>query len=108
MNNGNGLALDLFVGGYETPSFAANGFLAYDDFLELGVRLGLPPSRVRRLLADVVGYEAAILALLEKSFIPPARRDQYATNTRPSWPAVGSGYATRWPARVSRWPGFCV
>ena len=77
-NDGNGLALDLFADDYETPSFAANGFLAFDDFLELGIRLGLPPSRVRRLLADVMGHEPAIEALLEKSFLAPELRARYA------------------------------
>ena len=78
VNDGSGLALDLFADGFETPRFQANAYLAYDDFYELGVRLGLPPSRVRRLLADVVGHEAAIQALLEKSFLPANLRQQYA------------------------------
>ena len=76
--DGNGLALDLFADDHETPSFAANAFLAHDDFLELGLRLGLPRSRVRRLLADIVGHEAATEALLEKSFLSPELRDRYA------------------------------
>ena len=42
--------------------------------MKLGIRLGLPPSRVRRLLADIVGHEAATQALLEKSFLPPDLR----------------------------------
>ena len=80
VQDGNGLALDLLANGYETPSFIANGYLAYDDFLEFGTRLGLPPSRVRRLLADVVGHEAAIALLLEKSFLPAELRQQYAAS----------------------------
>ncbi|GAA3984230.1 HipA domain-containing protein [Hymenobacter antarcticus] len=78
VSDGNGLALDLFADGYETASFAANGFLAYDDFLELGIRIGLPPSRVRRLLADIVSHEPAIENLLEKSLLPAELREQYA------------------------------
>lgn len=78
VQDGNGLALDLLANDDETPSYAANGFLAFDDFLELGIRLGLPPSRARRLLADIVGHEAAIQALLEKSFLPPELRTRYA------------------------------
>ncbi len=78
VQDGNGLALDLFADDYETASFAANGFLAFDDFLELGIRLGLPPSRVRRLLADITGHEAAIQKLLDKSFLAPELRARYA------------------------------
>lgn len=80
VNDGNGLALDLFADDYETPSFAANAFLAYDDFLELGIRIGLPPSRVRRLLAEITGHEAAIEKLLARSFLPPDMQQAYAAS----------------------------
>jgi serine/threonine-protein kinase HipA len=79
LNDGNGLALDLFAE-YETASFIANAFLAYDDFLEFGIRIGLPPTRVRRLLANIVGHEAAIEKLLAHSFLPPAMQVQYAAS----------------------------
>lgn len=78
VQDGNGLALELFADNYETPSFAANGFLAFDDFLELGIRIGLPPSRVRRLLADIVSHEAAVQQLLDCSRLPPELRARYA------------------------------
>lgn len=78
VNDGNGLALDLFADDYETPSFLANAFLAYDDFLELGRRLGLPLSRVRRLLADIVGHEVKIQSLIDRSFLPEELKTRYA------------------------------
>lgn len=77
---GNNLALDLFADGYETPSFAANAFLAHDDFLELGTRIGLPPSRVRRVLADMAGHEAATEKLLARSFLSAELQAQYAAS----------------------------
>lgn len=80
VNDGNALALDLFADGFETPSFAANAYLAYDDFLELGRRLGLPLSRVRRLLADVAGHEAATEQLLARSCLSAEMREQYAAS----------------------------
>ena len=78
VSDGNGLALDLFADNYETPSFQANAFLAYDDFLEFGRRIGLPPSRVKRLLADVVSHEAAIQQLIDRSFLPVEQKERYA------------------------------
>ena len=78
VNDTNNLALDLFADGYETPSFVANAFLAHDDFAELGRRLGLPPTRVRRLLAEAAGHEAATAALLARSALPQAQRERYA------------------------------
>ncbi|RZK15163.1 MAG: type II toxin-antitoxin system HipA family toxin [Hymenobacter sp.] len=80
VDDGNGLALDLFADDHETPSFAANGYLAYDDFLELGRRIGLPPSRVRRVLADVAGHEAATATLLGRSFLSAEMQARYAAS----------------------------
>ncbi|AMR27932.1 hypothetical protein A0257_13090 [Hymenobacter psoromatis] len=80
VNDGNGLALDLFADDYETPSFVANAFLACDDFLEFGRRIGLPPSRVRRVLADMAGHEDATDKLLRRSFLTPAMQDAYAAS----------------------------
>ncbi|WP_165768286.1 type II toxin-antitoxin system HipA family toxin [Hymenobacter amundsenii] len=78
VNDGNGLALDLFADEYETQNFRDNAFLAYPDFLELGHRLGLPLSRVRRLLADMVGHETQVQALIDRSFLPPELKVRYA------------------------------
>lgn len=79
-NDGNGLTLGLFADDYETPSFEANAYLAYDDFKELGRRLGLPASRVQRLLVDIAGHETATEQLLARSFLPAEQREQYAAS----------------------------
>ena len=76
----NNLALELFADDYETPSFGANTYLAHPDFAELGRRLGLPPSRVARLLREVVGHEAATAQLLARSALPTMQQDQYAAS----------------------------
>ena len=55
-------------------------YLAHDDFLGFGLRLGLPPSRVRRLLIDVVGHKAAVEQVLRKSFLSTEMRDRYAAS----------------------------
>lgn len=78
VNDGNGLALDLFADDFATPSFQANAYLAYDDFLEFGQRIGLPTSRVRKLLADIVSHEAQIQQLIDRSFLPPDMQLRYA------------------------------
>lgn len=78
VQDGNNLALDLFADGYETPSFTANAFLAYDDFQEFGRRIGLPLSRVNKLLTDIVGHEAQIQQLINRSFLPPELKVRYA------------------------------
>ena len=104
VQDGNGRTLDLLTADDETPSHAANGFLAGDNFPELDTRTGLPPSRMRRVLADTTGHEAAIQTLLKNPFsrrsCPPA--------TPTPWPVAGSACATRWPGRLSRFIRICV
>ena len=78
VQDGNGRALDFLANDDETLSHAANGFLACDDFPEPGTRAGLPPNRVRRMLADTAGHKTAIQTLLKKSFLPPKLRARYA------------------------------
>ena len=74
----NGLAMDLFMDDFETPSFVANAFLAYDDFVEFGRRLDLPLRQVKKHLQDIVGHEAAVQQLLDRSLLSPALRARYA------------------------------
>ena len=95
VQDGNNLALELLAGDYETPSFVANAFLAYDDFRELGHRLGLPPSRVRRVLADMAGHEAATDQLLARSWLSAAMQQQYATRLAERRQALRYSLASR-------------
>lgn len=62
----------------DPPSFNALGYYSYDDFLAFGQRIGLPTSRVRKLLADIVGHEAQIQQLIDRSFLPEDLRARYA------------------------------
>lgn len=62
----------------DPPAFNALGFYSYPDFLELGRRLGLPLSRVRKLLLDIVGHEAQVQQLIDRSFLPAELKVQYA------------------------------
>lgn len=66
----------------DPPAFIALGYYTHDDFLELGRRLGLPPSRVRKLLADIVGHEEKIQALIDRSFLPDDLKVSYAAIVR--------------------------
>lgn len=77
-NDGNGLAMGLFSDDFETPSFVANAFLAYDDFAEFGRRLGLPPRQAQKHLLNIVSHEAAAQLLLDRSLLPPELRARYA------------------------------
>jgi serine/threonine-protein kinase HipA len=71
------LALDLFEGDYETPSYKVNGYFARDDFLEFGRRLGIPPNRVTRFINELAGREGAMAALMDQSFLSDPLKSQY-------------------------------
>ncbi len=69
--------LDLFEEGFQTESYAANGFYAYDDFYALGIRLGILESRVVRFIQEFTLVPPALEKLLNQSFLSPEARQNY-------------------------------
>jgi serine/threonine-protein kinase HipA len=69
-------ALELFEE-YETASFEANGFYAYNDFLAFGERLGLSKKMLENILKIFMGYEKKVLEMLENSFLTQEAKDRY-------------------------------
>lgn len=60
-------ALELFEDGFETESFKANAFYAYDDFVVFAQRLGLVEIRYKRILERFVSAQDAVFSLVERS-----------------------------------------
>jgi len=69
-------ALELFEE-YETKSFEANGFYAYDDFMVFGEKLGLSKKMVESIIKTFMGYEPKVLALLKSSFLSLEAQERY-------------------------------
>lgn len=69
----------LFSDDYETESFQANGFYAYDDFYELGIKVGIPEKVVARVLADFSSEkkEAQALNMIERSYLSTEMKEKY-------------------------------
>lgn len=63
-------ALDLFKGDFQTPSFEANAYYAFDDFLELAKILDLKELRYRRILDEMTSKTDQIFSLIDQSFLP--------------------------------------
>lgn len=59
----------LFEGDYETESFTANGFFAYDDFFEFSQRIGILESRAKRMLDQFRTSHDSVLNLIQRSFL---------------------------------------
>ncbi len=63
-------ALELFKDGFETESFRANAFYAYDDFLVFAQKLGLVESRYRRILEQFIKSRETVFNLISDSPLP--------------------------------------
>ena len=74
------LALEdgLFKDGYATESYKANGFYAYDDFLEFGLKIGLNEKREKRIL-DVFRSEKMdeVKSMISRSYLVDDVKKEY-------------------------------
>ena len=69
-------ALELFKE-YETKSFEANGFYAYDDFIMLSKILEIPQKMAEGVIRDFLAKEKATLELLDNSFLSDEAKERY-------------------------------
>ena len=67
----------LFDDDYETESFKALGFYAYDDFYEFGIKIGMRANRVQTALEKYRKPNDQILNLIQNSFLTQPAKDQY-------------------------------
>ncbi len=76
----------LFEDEYETSSFRANGYYAYDDFFEFGLRIGIKESRIIKLLNLYREEKEAVHNLVARSFLDSETKTlylkQYQTNLK--------------------------
>jgi len=63
---------------YETKSFEANGFYAYDDFMALAKCLEIPPKMAEKIVKDFLAKEEITLNLLENSFLSTKAKERYS------------------------------
>lgn len=86
-------ALELFKDGFETPSYRANAFYAYDDFAEFARRLGLVERRSQRILQTFIGSHAAVSALVEASALPEDCKTLYRGHVADRIQAIAYSYS---------------
>jgi serine/threonine-protein kinase HipA len=67
----------LYDKDYEYASYSSYGYYAYDDFVEFGVRIGLLPQRVRRMLLPYITRQQKVLTLVSNSFLAPDAKSLY-------------------------------
>ncbi|MDP1621337.1 MAG: HipA domain-containing protein [Bacteroidales bacterium] len=67
----------LFSNDYETESFKALGFYAYDDFFEFGLRIGMLESRLRTILDKYRIKNQKVMTLTRSSFLTEPIKEVY-------------------------------
>lgn len=85
-------ALALFQDGYETDSFKANAFYAYDDFREFARRLGLRDARFIRTMRAFIDKGEAVASLIDRSRLPEECKPLYKSHVRESIQALSYSF----------------
>jgi serine/threonine-protein kinase HipA len=70
-------ALALFKDDFETDSYKANAFFAYDDFRELAMRLGLLETRFGPMVQAFIDSESAVFSLIDRSALSEECKQLY-------------------------------
>lgn len=86
-------ALNLFKSDFATPSFEANAFYAYDDFVELARRLELVPTRYERILKEPVDRKDAVFSLVDDSILPDDCKQLYKEHVEDRIKALKHSFA---------------
>ncbi|GGF21728.1 type II toxin-antitoxin system HipA family toxin [Echinicola rosea] len=66
-----------FENDYETESYKANAFYAYDDFYEFGIRIGLLESRTTKILSNNIAEQPEVKSLIYRSFLNEEAKKLY-------------------------------
>jgi len=88
-------ALDLFEGEFETESFKANAFYAYDDFAEFAMRLDLVETRYKRILEMFIGSESEVAALIDSSVLSDECKELYKAHFKDRIQALAHSHAKK-------------
>src|SRR5262249_48003087 len=85
-------ALPLFKDDFETDSYKANAYYAYDDFRELANRLGLREARFGRMMKRFVDGEGDVATLIDRSVLSEDCKALYKSHVRDSIKALAYSY----------------
>ena len=70
----------LFKDNYETDSYTANGYYAYDDFYEFGLRIGLRENRMIKILDEFrLKYIQEVESMVSRSYLSEELKEAYLT-----------------------------
>ncbi|QES90289.1 HipA domain-containing protein [Rhizosphaericola mali] len=67
----------LYDGDFDHPSFAYFGFHAYDDFYDFGIKIGLLPLRVKKIMDNFLSHVEEVIFLTQLSFLSESLKEIY-------------------------------
>lgn len=71
------MALDLFTNDYYTNAYNVLGYFSYADFFEFGLRIGIQPKRIERILTDITSKSEMVENMVNNSFLEIEIREVY-------------------------------
>lgn len=86
-------ALELFKGEFETESYKANAFYAYDDFVVFAQRLGLVEIRYKRILENFIDEQEAVFSLIDCSMLPEESKQLYKGHMKDGGQALSYSFS---------------
>jgi serine/threonine-protein kinase HipA len=86
-------ALSLFKDDFETESYQANAFYAYDDFVAFAQRLGLVETRYKRILQGFLDEKEAVFSLIDSSVLPDDCKRLYKEHVQNSVQALSYSFS---------------
>jgi serine/threonine-protein kinase HipA len=86
-------ALNLFKDDFETESYKANAFYAYDDFVVFAQRLGLVEVRYKRILEGFIDRLESVYSLIDCSILPEDCKQIYKDHVKDRVRAFSHSFA---------------
>ncbi len=86
-------ALELFKDDFETESYQANGFYAYDDFVVFARRLRLVEKRYKKILENCITEQEAVFSLIDCSLLPEEAKQLYKGHVKDGGQALSYSFS---------------
>lgn len=71
------MALDLFSNDYYTDAYNSLGYFSYTDFFEFGIKIGIQPKRLERIIDDFTKKTDAVKSIITESFLNDEMKKMY-------------------------------
>ena len=71
------MALDLFTNDYYTKAYDTLGYFSYADFLEFGLKIGIKPRRLERIIEDFTTKSESVKLMIADSFLDAEMKNTY-------------------------------